>query len=372
MSLNDLNSVQFCETDASAVEAEVITTYEKIAEQKLYPGDPVRLFLESLAYLIVQQRFLIDWSAKQNLLYYADGDHLDHLGALLDTSRLEPSAAKATLRFSISEPLAFPVPIPADIRATPDGKLMFATSELAEIPAGETSVDVVATCATTGARANGYVAGQIDRLVDPVAYVSAVRNVTMSSGGADIETDDNYRERVHLAPERFSVAGPRGAYEYWARTAHQDIVDVACHSPAPGEVKIHPLMQDAEPPSAELLQAVHEICDDERIRPLTDRVEVLPPEVVPYDLSITWYLSRENAALASTVQAAVAKAVAAFTLWQRSSLGRDINPSQLVARIMEAGAKRVDVASPAFQVLDAWQVGVAQSVTVTYGGVEER
>lgn len=56
MATFDLPDISFVETDASRVERDVITTYEAITEKSLYPGDPVRLFLESLAYLIAQQR----------------------------------------------------------------------------------------------------------------------------------------------------------------------------------------------------------------------------------------------------------------------------------------------------------------------------
>ena len=45
-------------------------------------------------------------------------------------------------------------------------------------------------------------------------------------------------------------------------------------------------------------------------------------------------------AKAVTIQAAVAQAVADYQTWQRA-IGRDINPSKLVAMVMEAGAKRV-------------------------------
>ena len=54
----------------------------------------------------------------------------------------------------------------------------------------------------------------------------AVSNTTVSAGGVEIEGDEAYRERVLLAPESFSVAGPVGAYQYWARQASPAVVDV--------------------------------------------------------------------------------------------------------------------------------------------------
>ena len=116
---SDLADISFVDTDTSKVEQNVITMYEAITEKKLYPGDPVRLFLEALAAVIAQQRYHIDYTGKQNLLGYAQGDFLDHLGVLTDTTRLEASAAKATMQYSIAEPLGFAVLIPEGSRVTP-------------------------------------------------------------------------------------------------------------------------------------------------------------------------------------------------------------------------------------------------------------
>ena len=55
-----MSEITFAEIDPAEIEASVLTTYEGIAEVTLYPGDPVRLFLESLAYLIALQNNLIN------------------------------------------------------------------------------------------------------------------------------------------------------------------------------------------------------------------------------------------------------------------------------------------------------------------------
>jgi hypothetical protein len=60
MVLTALPDIQFCEIDTQAVETSLVSTYETITSRTLYPGNPERLFLEAIAYLIAQQRFLID------------------------------------------------------------------------------------------------------------------------------------------------------------------------------------------------------------------------------------------------------------------------------------------------------------------------
>lgn len=71
--LSALPSVAFAPQSAGETETAIITAYEAIAKTTLQPGDPVRLFLESLAYILSVQNGLIDLAGKQNLLAYARG-----------------------------------------------------------------------------------------------------------------------------------------------------------------------------------------------------------------------------------------------------------------------------------------------------------
>lgn len=371
MSLETLPDITFIDSDPAVVEERLFSTYETVSGRTLYPGDPVRLFLEAVAMEVALARQEANWAALQNLVAFATGERLDHLGALLGVTRLAASAARTTLRFTVSSALAFAVTIPAGTRATPDGNLMFSTEASAVIPSGSLYVDVAAVCQETGAAGNGYVSGQISRLVDTLSWISGVSNVTLSLGGADEESDDRFRERIVLAPESFSVAGPEGAYRFWALTAHQDIADVAVLSPNPVEVQVYPLLTDGGLPGQEYLDLVESAVNARDARPLTDQVSVLPPVGVVYDTDITWWLGSSSAALASIVQEKVEAAVDDFRAWQRAKLGRDHNPTELARRIREAGAKRVEIRSPVFLALGGNQVAQDGARTVIYGGVEE-
>ncbi|MCE4363299.1 baseplate J/gp47 family protein [Xanthomonas hortorum] len=52
------------------------------------------------------------------------------------------------------------------------------------------------------------------------------------------ESDVDFRRRIQLAPEGFSVAGPEGAYIYHALSAAADVMDASATSPAPGQVLV--------------------------------------------------------------------------------------------------------------------------------------
>lgn len=368
-----LPRVRFVDGDAADVERNVITRYERLSGRSLAKGDPVRLFLESVAAVIVQQRELIDWAAKQNLLAYASGNYLDHLGALLGVTRLPARAAVCTVRFALSAPQTFAVLIPKGTRVSPDGVTMFATTAAVTVAAGNTSVDVTAACETDGEIGNGYVPGQIGRMVDPVPCVAGASNTSVALGGSDVESDDSLRERIHLAPESFSVAGSEGAYIYWAKTAHQDIADVSVVAPPsePGHVYIYPLLTGGALPSGEIIQLVAKTCGSERVRPLTDVVHVQAPQTKAYGVNLTYYVAGRNVALRAEIKSAVKTSVADYVAWQRAALGRDVNPSELIRRVMAAGALRVEVTSPVHTVLTPLQVAVLSGdPVIAFGGFE--
>jgi phage-related baseplate assembly protein len=377
-----LPDIVFAERDPAVIERELINGYEQAyqlqygVERKLYPGDPVRLFLESVAFELIHQRQLIDYTGKMNLLPYSEGDNLDHLGALLGVTRLPAQTALTTLKFTLSEPQTGTSVIPMGTRATPGGgDIVFATTKAAELHEGGTEIEIPASCLISGTAGNGFLPGQVKKIVDPFPWQMSVENITVSYGGADVESDENFRERIQIAPESFSVAGARNAYVSWARAAHQSITDVAVVGPPetePGNVEIYPLMTGGELPTQEILDLVYETCNAEDIRPLTDYVHALSPVPVPYTLELRYWIERRNATHVTAIQAAVEAAVKGWILWQRAKIGRDLIPSELVHRVQAAGAKRVTVTSPGYVALNYKQLAVLNGdPVVLYGGLED-
>ena len=372
-----LEDITFAEKSGEEIESAIISTYESLTDRTLAKGDPIRLFLETIVLIIVQQRSYIDYAAKQNLLAYAQGDYLDHIGALFGVTRLATSNALTTLRFILSEPQTSAIVIPEGTRASPGGgTILFATTETVEIPAGNTEITVTAECTHSGTQGNGYVAGQIKMLVDPFPFEMGIENITESHGGSDIESDENFRERIQIAPESFSVAGSAGAYKYFARTAHQDIIDVGMPDMyeedfEPGHVDLYILMKDGTLPSDEVLGKVLEICNADDVRPLTDYVTASAPEIVNFDLNVKYFIDRANATQSTQIQAAVENAIQTWVTWQRSKLGRDLNPSELNHRIIAAGAKRAEIISPVFRTVKYKELAIPSSQTITFGGLED-
>lgn len=339
-------------------------------EVSLAQADPYRMIMYACAVQLYQGMQYIDRAGKQSFLKYSYGTFLDNLGALRGIQRMQATSAVTTIRFSIDSAIASAVQIPQGTRVTNGNEVYFYTDEYAEIPAGETYVDVSATCTESGASANGFNPGEISVLVETLPYISSVSNTVETSGGSDVESDDALAERIYIASSAYSVAGPKDAYVYWTKTASSNIVDVSVTSPAPCEVDVRFILEGGELPGEALIDKVNAILQDDNIRPLTDLVTVSAPDVVSYDINLTYYINESDKSAAGNIQSLVNTAVQTYKTWQSSAIGRDINPSYLIGKIMGAGAKRVTVTSPVYTELTNNQIAGLGNVTINYGGIE--
>lgn len=362
-----LPAIQFVENDPAAIEARMIANFEAITGKKLYPGAPERLLLEGAAMEFALIRNEFDHGAKQNLVTYADDAHLDHVSAFVATTRLDAACAACTVEFT-AEPEHSGMVIPKGTQVTPDGKLMFATVEDAGLVAGNATVTVKAVCETAGIVANGFAAGQINKLVKPVPGIVSVRNTTTSMGGAEVESNDHLRDRALDAPRGFSTAGPVGAYGWWAKSAHQEVAHAVSVSPVPCEIEVYVLMEQGRLPEIDELAQVAAVLAPDEVRPQGDRVQVFAPTQAEYALELTWVAPSvpQQAQLAKAVEHIVAE----YVQWQRLRLGRDINPSELIHRLRGAGVQNVHVASPVYTAVASTQVAVCTDVTISFGGVQ--
>lgn len=126
-------------------------------------------------------------------------------------------------------------------------------------------------------------------------------------------------------------------------------IDITIKSVDAGCINIFALMEDGSPASQTVKDLILAACNDETVRPLTDKVSVLDPDTISYNIDLTYYRSEDIDATAAEVEAAVNAAVGEYVLWQSAKIGRDINPSKLIQLIMATGlVKRVVVSEPVF------------------------
>lgn len=105
-------------------------------------------------------------------------------------------------------------------------------------------------------------------------------------------------------------------------------------------------------------------------KPMGDLVKTHAPQEVEYSIALTYYIASSNAKSATTIQANVNTAVQDYILWQRK-IGRDIDSSELIKRVRQAGAKRPTLTAPVNTKVSSIQVAKLTSCNVTYGGMED-
>ena len=361
----------FVDIDPQTIIPELINDFENQLGISLNAGDQRRQFLQGFGYVLTTVLQNIENTGKNNLLQYAYGEYLDKLGELVGVTRLPADYADVSIEFTLSGVQNQDAIVPIGTRVTPDGVVFFATTEILTIQSGQTTGTVNARATITGAKYNGYVVGQINTLVDGVNFVQKVKNITESSGGADIENDDSFRERIHKAPLSFSVAGPKGAYEYFALSADASVADVYVIRLEPGTVGIYVVKTGGVIPDEDdpVIEAVLQACSDDTRRPLTDNVKVLPAVALNTTIQCDYWISENDTAKAESIKTAVNQAVNEYKLWQTEQIGRTINPDELRKRMLNAGANRINLINPVYTELEPSQVAQFTEVTVNYQGV---
>lgn len=365
--------IEFVDTDTETLVNKLVTGYEGLTGRKLYPADPVRVFILWLASIIIQERVYINESAKQNIPRYATGENLDILSGIFhNVSRLEAVPATVTLQFSISKALDRDYIITDALEVTADGYINFITTENIVFVAGETTSVVKAECTTDGVAGNGFVPGEINALVsDEFLYFEKVENITVSEGGSEKEDDISFYNRMRESEESYTTAGAGNSYSYHARSVSALVNDVSVESTEPGKVDVKIMLQDGVLPDEEMISKVQEYLNADDIRPLTDYVVVSAPGTVAFDIDVVYYISSMKEVSAEKIKNDIEICTRSYVAWQTSKMGRDINPSYFNALIMQSGIKRAEIISPVFTCVGKGSVAVLGNCNITFGGMED-
>ncbi|CAJ0703979.1 baseplate J/gp47 family protein [Ralstonia holmesii] len=162
---------------------------------------------------------------------------------------------------------------------------------------------------------------------------------------AEMENDTDLRQRVQLAPQSFSVAGPEGAYRSHARAADGRVLDASATSPEEGEVRVTVLAREGDGTATpDLLAKVEAALRSEDIRPLTDYVTVQSAAILPYDVVAILHLFP-----GPDSSVVVAEALRRLAIYVEAChrLGRVVARSGLDAALHVAGVERVELLYPA-------------------------
>ncbi len=187
---------------------------------------------------------------------------------------------------------------------------------------------------------------------------------------AVMESDSALRLRAQAAFEGLSVAGPTAAYEYFAKSASGLVADAKATSPAPAEVVVSVLSTEGNgTASDELIAVVDAALSAENIRPVGDRLTVQSAEIVSFEIEAVLYFYPGPES--EPIHTAATDALQVWLAGQ-GNIGRDIARSAIMAALHVQGVQRVELVSPAADVvISDTQAGLCAAVVVTVGGSDE-
>ncbi|WP_333701179.1 baseplate assembly protein [Sphingobium yanoikuyae] len=213
------------------------------------------------------------------------------------------------------------------------------------------------------------VGGDLDNLA---ALFGVVRRAMaaadpLTGTAAVMESDDEFRRRMVLAPEGYSVAGPEGAYIFHALSAHSDVLDASAGSPAPGEVLVAILSRTGSgEAAADVVAAVQSYLSADTRRPLTDHVTVQSAQIVPFNViaELTTFTGPDAGLVLETAQGRLEAYIAASR-----RLGRDITRSAIFAALHAEGVQNVRLVAPAADIiLSRQQAPHCTGITLSLAG----
>lgn len=387
---------------------------DELTHRDLYPGQDEALLISLISYQSSVNKIKYAESLKNLFVRHAKGIWLDLIGEFWECPRLRATTAKDVLQVKLFDVFESDKILPAGSEVeTKDGLYVFKTLNDLVIPAGQMYGTVEIESELAGAALNDYAAGDINSLVKNYEYIESVTNLNGASGGSDPEEDDDYRERLYIAPEKLSTAGSELGYKYFAMSAHKDITDVSVDAPQEsatvtigentytadengtfdedevtggvdyktgkmelnfsepvsslkikiqpgGTVVLHVLTKDGEAATG-VLDAVSENLSPYDKRPLTDNLLVYSASKVEFSVNGTVTINSD--ADYEAVCAAVREALAEYFLSLREKFGIDVLVTDIIKVIkLVEGVYDVALTSPAASLIGNKQVFYSGSV----------
>ena len=224
------------------------------------------------------------WTQNQCFPQTASGEYLDYHARLRGLIRNEAQCARGHLRFTIDEAQDAPLAIEKGTICMTAGLVRFETTEGAAILPGETQVDIPAKAAQLGPAGN-VPAGSVRVLSVAPLGVSGCTNESPFTGGVETESDDALRGRILETYARIPN-GANAAYYQREALGFSEVVAVNVLPRSRGRGTVDIVIAAADGTASEtLLEEVQEHMD--KRREIAVDLQVLPPQTVPLNLSVT-------------------------------------------------------------------------------------
>ncbi|MGL5571072.1 baseplate assembly protein [Cetobacterium sp.] len=367
--MNNLDDIVFITSDPQEVLNGMLEFYREETGISLPLADPRKIDYNVVAYIVSQTRAAMNEAVKQNFLRFATGARLDLKGEIYGSSgeRIPEGVATTTIRCNIQTMQNRDIVIPKGTRFIKDTYVFSSVAE-SVVKQGEKYTDVIVECNTSGFVPQ-YDIGEIKDIIDIFDFYESCSNITKVIGGVDAEDDISYKERLMEVPESFSTAGPYGAYEFWVRKYSSLIKDVYVDSPNPCYIDIYVIGALGENIPQEIKTRV--LVELNTKRPMGDRIQILDPQEINFEIDITYYIHSRDEGRASLIDKNIKENINAYLYSATSKIGEDIDYQEIITICKNSGAKRVIIRQPVDNISIAkTQIAKCTTINIVSGGIE--
>lgn len=177
------------------------------------------------------------------------------------------------------------------------------------------------------------------------------------------EDDAALSLRALMAWDGLSVAGPTGAYEYFALSADGKVADAKGSSPAPAQALVTILSSEGNGTAdATLIAKVTAALNGENVRPVADRLTVQSAGIINYTINALLHIDSQGAEADVILQAA-SDSLAAF-INPRRRIGVEVPRSAIDAALHVQGVRKVSLIGWADVTPSATQAAYCTGFTV--------
>jgi len=320
-------------------------------ELELLESDNYKALLEVLAYRELILRARINEAIKSMLLPYASSNDLDNVVALYGIQRLKGSYPIAKVEFGLSEAKSTDTFIVKGLILKDDNEAVAILKDDVIIEKG--SLTAIGTI-----QLQEYVKTSkavCEFIQTPLPFMIKAKQLTSFSNGASIESDDRLRNRAVLSLQRFSTAGSLKSYIYHSLSASSKVQEVQVINGGAGVVKVYiktPALDD------ETLKDVQDYLSTDKVRPLTDKVEVYYAKKI--DVEVIATLELEDMHRSNEVNTNILNSA------KELSLGVDLNLSYIYKVLHQNGVYRVKLENPLADIIVSPREFVSIKYTLNY------
>lgn len=346
------------------------TIYEDLSGTSIKSSSVVSMVFRGFSYIAllitkqfnyVYQNMWLSTCDLETAKLYADEKGLSYEEAV---------ASRTTIRYTRVSNTENEQSIPLGSRVSYNDYI-FQTVDTYTFGVGETTCDAIVECTTEGSETNDIEIGKITTIVDSIPNVNSCTNISVTSGGSDAETLENFKETIRAFPETYSCAGTGSAYKYYAKKADSSISDAYVYTKSAAVVGIVILLEGGIIPSDEMIEKVYDYVSDDEIRPLNDTIVVEKPSEYGYSIDFDFYIPRSKESSSTSIATAITEAVTSYTEALCNSLGGSINPDIIRNIAITQGAKRTIVREPSYTALEKTQIPKCISINCNYLDIED-